>query len=1232
MGKTLLRLAVPIVLSTVAFAQAERLVAAPGLTRAQAQAHAAAIVDLLLDDRVQVRRQALTAVVTHAPTFGPQLPRIVAMLRQTPRDELRVAFSAVAPFAPVGIDEVLERLSGNSREREVVADALRARPDEALAAIDRILAKNSVWMPSEHDAIVKVIVELAGRDRAAVVAAVKRFEGQRGSGAFTRAFLMDAVGAPEADVVDAAMRCFEGASFSSRPLFDRLLAQSAAYRERLAKVVTAGNGTQSTLALRALSKRPDLMGQHWLELRKGLGSSRLSGELVALAMAMQPTHPGVFDDVLAFVRQARPEQLLAVAGVVAAATNRLDETRAALAVHLTRDEAVSVPLLDALLNAGSLSELRAALPRLLAHQRDDVRTFAVQLSAVVGTDEAGIAKIAAMASDSAATVRHEVALLLPRMRGDDEAPLAGLVRDRDDRRVLAAYGLLRRTTARVTPAEEAALVRLANRGRWTGWLRRNLRSDFDAGRADAQLCRRVLGNARFLGQGERLWQGTPLAVAEPRAKAPERQRPNAALLEMAARNPQLRKVLLEKGIVDAEDVPALAEVEADARQRLQQLLAKLGSDEVGARSTAFAELQRLAAKDWQQQRQQLRRGGNRHQRRLLALLEQRPSRERALELLEAPEPAVVLQALSVLVAPTRAGFAPSDVVVCARALAQHPDTWREVLASSRANTMLSLTMAGEPAVGLVRAAFDDPRNHAWALKAAGLLGAAGREFLPRMVAALRTDHASDAAGAIFAIGIEPTHSQFAAMKDAIEAEWAVPERRAELLPAVAALGDEHDDFAEADYLAVLDRYNRRDLARDPGMAAWIQLGLRTEGAARRRIAMLVLATRAWAGAWQSGMSTLPGTEAWRAASRSPGLARAMEQAFGRVPEEDVRELLTSVLEAAAAGRPLPATASIVRQRADLVLALLRKPTADRLRRPALLSLLVEVMPVRMLRERLEHGATGLALSRPLLQLPPAAEVLDELRGWLANADVSEGQRGFATELLTLQGPAALPTIVRELEAGGARRTAMLRAMRTAGSRVEFAAEACVPLLAERPREPMLDALGHLGGLGLSLAMREIPADQQVAWLVRTIPGTDAHTAGAGLRLLQQLSKPAAERVARRMNSRDPELRRWIGFILLDAGQGDPTPTILALGRDPAPIVRLRAAKGLVALETWSEPAAVLATDLLSDGDPRVRRTALQAFAAHASEVAASRVALTEVRERDPDRALRAEAAALLQGR
>ncbi|MFK7740630.1 MAG: hypothetical protein AB8H80_09930 [Planctomycetota bacterium] len=1249
MGSTLLRWFVLVLVSASVVAQqgsgrreteiAARVVAAGELTPEEIEAGAGVIVDLLRDDRAAVRHRALALVLAHAPVFGPQWPRLADMLRTDPSTTLRTAASALAPFAPSGIDSLLATLSRGRRDRERVAKALGARPREAVAALDRILESFRDWTSQPNDPIYSLVVKLAETDRPAVLAAL----GRRKPGPYGdvgKALLLDAVGAPQAMIVDTVVGCMSAARGGPRGLKElraRLLTESPEYRQKIAEIVASKNRTAARLALDELAEQPVLAAAQWSQLREGLGKSPLTLPLVRFAIAVREVRPDAIEDVMRFVRDASAAQLGAVVQIVPLLRDRFDAVRKALAPHLQLEDHVDLPLLDALVDVEAFAELRAAMPMLLEHSQPRVRSFAVQLVGLLGGKDPLLASVAALQEDASAVVRVEVEALLPLLRGElDEAGLRAMVADRDERRVLAVYGSLRRKRARITTTEEAAFVQLAHSNRWSGWLPRSLRADFSEGRAGVDTCRRMMNGAwqHSLWTSTGLWRDTPLAAAP--ASPAETGKPGAQpnLLRRAARDPRLRDRLIQRGMIDARDVPTAAALEAWERAVAEcagRHLQRLGSDTAGKRSDAFTELQRLPRELWQTMAGKLRRGGNRHQRRLLAVLEAGASRDAAWRLLDAPEVGVATLALQRLLPRDGRVMPAEEAARCAQQLVANPGAWCNLLATPRSGGALALTAAGAPAVELVGIALGDARCHRWAIQAAGLLGEPGRAFLPELVAALRTRHAASAAGSIFALGIDPSHPEFAAMRDAIEAEWAIKARRTELVPAVAALGDEHDDFAEEDCIEVMRMFRSRFGASDAGLDAWVALGLRTEGIARRRIAMLVLAAQAWTGGWASGSQASAGLRAWRAAAKSPALELAIGRAFRSVPEADVRSLVASVLEGAARDRALPATAAIVRQRCDLVFDLVRDPSSASLRRGPLLALLIDVVPGRMVRELLENGEMIDGHAKQLAQMPPTAAARKELGLWLRRAETSDAQRARAAALLARQGEGARATIVGELRAGGVRRKAMLTALQEAGSRVAFAAGDVVPFL-RVDRDRALDVLGRMGGRGLSLAMREIESEQRADWLEARIPRLDPRTAGAGLRLLQQLSQPHAVRVAERLTSSDPGVRRWVGFILLDADHAGAGARILDLGRDEVAIVRARAAKALASISPWTDAIGVLATDLLMDDNLSVRRAAVAAFRSHPDQVAASVVALEEVRDADPDPSLRAEVDALLANR
>jgi hypothetical protein len=93
---------------------------------------------------------------------------------------------------------------------------------------------------------------------------------------------------------------------------------------------------------------------------------------------------------------------------------------------------------------------------------------------------------------------------------------------------------------------------------------------------------------------------------------------------------------------------------------------------------------------------------------------------------------------------------------------------------------------------------------------------------------------------------------------------------------------------------------------------------------------------------------------------------------------------------------------------------------------------------------------------------------------------------------------------------------------------------------------------------------------------------------------------------------DPEVRRWASLLALgpDSPVDDAT-VLLPLLRDEEPLLRRRALAALARAATWTPELGCAATDLLADPQADVRALAVRAFAAHAEEVAASRVALQE---------------------
>lgn len=1212
-------------------------------------ANVAGIVGLLNDPDPAIQNQALAVILWRPQVFVAQRQRMAAMVTDANQGCIVRALAALVPHLPMPIGECLLLAADNDaskRER-----GLRAVLAHGLDLAPRVQEVVALWPRRRSgEQLLATLQLLAEHDREAVLAAVRiEFAGLRHSSRrewqWHRAYLLQQLGAPEAEVEIALLAALP-ASRVSLPLGREYAAKSASFRAGLVKLCMSDHSYRQLHTFGLLEEVADKLAPHWPELANALTVPNLAGRVASLAIAMREQRPGVIDDLLAAVRKASPEVLGQLVPQALRCPDRAKDIMGAFSSRLTTAAHAGPAVIDVVFALGGEESLFVALPVLLASTNALVRARACQLAIVLGkVDQERREHLEGLSKDSDAAVRIEANHALRFVRGEvTDDNLIDQARDRDLYRVLQAYCVARRQNTKFSPAEAAAVPGLMANQNFLRWVHLCLREDLESGRiTHGQLRPFLVKSPRWIAAiVQEAWTGTDVVAAADQAKETVAYPPlPQVVLELAAKNPKLREQLIASGRLSPDaKVPTLEELARQKKAEFAGYFRDLGDADPGVRSKAFVALQRRRAKEWHDSAKLLRRGGSAHQRRLLGVLMEQMDRYGALAALRAEEPVVMARGLQWFHQRVDAPGGMDDLRICAEQLLRQPDVWRTMVAESNMVSARHMAMLGADALPLLREAMKDARCHSRVLQALPWLGADAREFVPQLLRALRTRDCRAASLALLCIGLKPGDEHWLTFHDTVVAQWQQSDtnRRQELLPAICALGEGNDDFAIASIASLLRR--RGGLlgkqVSEP-IRAWVELGMRGDAVTRRRVAMLVVSARALDSVLRAGGRT-PSSLVWQRAAAAPGLRIAMQEAVGQTSDEELRELLGLMLDAVASGSPAPATATIFAAKSDLVLRALVEDRSKSLEDPKVLQFLAEAMPVACVRWLSVAGPVSVRTASLLQYVPRSADVQAALARGMAT--VSARLRRAFCEALVKQGEASLPTVVTQLRAGGGRRKDMLAGLAAAGSAADYAVGAVAQGIADLDlvgQQETHRALLSMGSRGLGALLELLGEEQGIPRLEEAARSTDAGTAGAALRLLQQLRPEIAVRAARRQLYAQPDVRRWAGFILMADEEflrknpgGQAALLVKALGHDAEAIVRRRAAEGLLRMPTWSYDAAVIATELLSDPAKNVRMVAIRAFARHPDEVAASRVALEEALAAEAVTGLQAELRRVLE--
>lgn len=1211
-------------------------------------ANVAGIVSLLGDLDPAVQNQALAAVLWRPEAFVPQQQRLTAMVAAANESYVMRAIAALAPHLLLPIDDCFALLaSSDSSKHDRGLRALLAHGDDLAPRIREVVFLLARF-PHFMKELLPALKSLAGRHRESILAAVRSdFAVGTGNSRYglLRAKLLHELGAPRLEV-EAVLLAAVKANGQVLPLCREYAETSASFRAGLVKLGMSAASYRYPNVFRLLEEFATKLEPQWPELAKGLTVPKLAARVAPLAWQLRAQRPGVIDDLLAAIGKASPEVLGQLAPQLLHCPERTADFADALAKRLMTAGSAGPAVMDVVLALQGQQQLSAALPQLLAHQDAKIRARACLLTVVLGMeDKATRASLESLTSDSDPAVCIEAKHALRFVRGEvTDDQLADQVRDREIHRVIQAYSTSRRRHETFTSVEAVAAQMLVTKPAWVGWMHRCLRQDHDSGRAKiAQIRPFLVRIASWAApQVEKAWAGTDVVV-QAAAKAVVNPPLPQAVLDLAAKSKLVRDQLIAAGRLSPDfkfDTPE--EIARKNQVQLDRHFTDLGDSDVGVRSNAFLALQKRRQKDWREAGKQLRRSGSAHQRRLFAALVEPMDRYAAMAALWAEEPAVMARGIQWFGSRVDLPGGMDDLRECAEQLMQQPDRWRNMVAASGPTFVRQVAMLGADALPLLREAMQDARCRSRVLQALPWLGGEAREFTPQLLRGLRTRDCRPASLALLSIGLKPGDEYWQAFRAAVAAQWrqAAPNRRREMLPAICALGDGSDDFAMDGIASLLG---------SPGgllsnqistpIRAWVEAGMRSDTATRRRVAMLVVS----AGALESifrGTGRTPSSIVWQRAASAPGMRIAMQEAVGQTSKPEMRELLALMLDAVAAGKPAPATAVIFAARSDLVLQVLVEDRSNLLGDADVLLLLAESMPITCIRwlavaDPVPNQAVSL-----LRHVPQSAGVHAELvRGLMT---VSAHSSSAFCRALVMQGDVALAAIAAQLRGSEERRREMLVALSSAGSSAEFAVDALLQGVVDRSladQQAIHRALLVMGRAGLVAFLRLVGEEQGVAGLEQAALSGDAGTAGAALRLLQQLWPMVAVRAAKHQLRGAPEVRRWAGFILLadeaflsEDDSRQAAILLKVLSRDSDAIVRRRAAEGLLRMPTWSYEAAVVATELLSDPAKNVRMIAIRAFAKHLGEVAASRAALQEAVAVEPHAGLRRELQRVLRPR
>jgi hypothetical protein len=1197
-------------------------------------------VSLLGDRDPAIQNQALAAVLWRPEAFAPQQQRLLAMSVAAKESYVMQALAAIASHLPLPIDDCFALLAtGDSSKHEHGLRALLAHGDDLAPRIREVVFLLARF-PHFLAELLPVLKSLAGRHREVILAAVRSdFAVGAGNSRFglLRVKLLHELGAPSAEV-EADLLTAVTANSQVLPLCREYAETSASFRAGLVKLGMSDSADRNHNVFRLLEEFAEKLEPQWPELAKGLTVPALAARVASLAWKLRAHRPSVVDDLLAAIGQGSPEVLGHLAPQALRCSERAADFVDALVKRLMTAGYAGPVVIDVVLALQGQRQLSGALPQLLAHQDAKIRARACLLAVVLGMEDAATrAALEGLTSDSDPAVCIEAKHALRFVGGEvTDEELADQVRDREIYRVLQAYSASRRRHEAFTPVEAVAVKMLITSPTWVGWVHVCLRQDYDSGRAKLAQIRPFL--ARIVSWAaprvEKAWAGTDV-VAQAATKAVVKPPLPQSILTLAAKNKRLRDQLIASGRLSPDfkfDTPE--ETARKNKAELDRYFADLGDPDAGVRAHAFLALQKRRQKDWWETNKQLRRSGSAHQRRLFAVLVESMDRHGAMAALRAEEP--VVMALGIQWFGLRVDFpgGMDDLRDCAEQLMQQPDAWRNMVAESSPDCVRQIAMLGADALPLLREAMKDARCRSSVLQALPWLGAEAREFVPQLLRGLRTRDCRPASLALLSIGLQPGDEYWQSFRDTLVEQWQLADanRRREMMPAICAIGVGNDDFATDD-LASLFRVRGGLLSYQMSapIRAWVEPGMRGDAPTRRRAAMLVLCASALEGILR-GTGRSPSSAVWQRAASNPGMRIAMKEALGQTSKSELREVLALMLDAVANGRPAPAAAVIFAASSDLVLQVLAEDRSNLLGDSQVRLFLAESMPIACIRWLAVAATDPDQAALWLRHVPQSVGVYQELVRVLET--ISADMRSAFYGALVMQGNVALTVIAAELQYSRDRRSNMLVALASAGSAVEFAVDAVVQDMVElslQDQQATHRALLRMGRRGLDAFLRLVDEKESMARVEQASLSGDAGTAGAALRLLQQLQPLVAVRAAKRQLHGRPEVRRWAGFILLadeaflsEDGGRNAAVLLKVLGHDSEAIVRRRAAEGLLRMPTWPYEAAVVATELLSDPARNVRMLAIRAFAKHADEVDASRLALQEAEAVEPHTGLRRE--------
>ena len=749
-------------------------------------------------------------------------------------------------------------------------------------------------------------------------------------------------------------------------------------------------------------------------------------------------------------------------------------------------------------------------------------------------------------------------------------------------------------------------------------------------REDAPLaCRAVIGRVPATAQ-------MPLLLAIERAiveQGPRRWQPIAADVQALGSGggggwlgPTVRRVLaaLSRGAA-APAVPS-------PKPKVDELIARLDSNDPVVRSVVCGELARLRSPGRDGHLRAMRRGGVAAQRRCaMALLtgEQTAPEWLATYFARAPEAWVAARGVRDLLAHTERARSPNpqwtEVALRVGARADVLDVLdRDSILAG--DVFSSAVLAGPAGVPFLREAWSRPRLRREVLNLLPRLGRHARTCLPDVLRALRTEQSGVAARSVLAMALTPNSDGFAGLRVAVEVVWreAQHHERTELLPAIAALGD-RAEFARDDVASLLGRggslpIGSGRLGPQGQLRAWLEIALRGGRDAEQEIALLVLASGNRSGRIPPGDVE----RLWRQAAESDPLVAVVHDWVEEVRGDDAkaRRLVEAALDSISTGRPMPAVSVVLSSCEAATRAALPGFLQSRRGDAEILRIIASSCPLVFLDVIASESARSWLRYRPLEGLPVGRlDVIRRLERGLA--DASPVMAKACARALVLQGEMALPVIESHLFGTSGHGDSLRRALREVGSPAGFVVECFDRLLSrELATDDQLASLASLLGVPGArwLARRVDDREALVKMLEQSVTHGDDATSAAALRLLATEDRDAAVRAAPSALARNrDEAARWAGLLLLD----DPAAASDAVGiaqlfyaREP--LVRRRALQMLARARAWPDDLGAAATALLQDGVVEVRIDAIAAFAARPREAARSARALREARATETD--------------